>query len=260
MSDRAELEALFLEHLGWIDKVASLTCGKNGVRGDDVEDFTSWVRMKIMEDDYAILRKFRGESRIMTYLATVVVQQFFNFERARRGRWRSSAMAELLGAPAAELERLVRRDGYTVGQAGETLRTAGRTTLSDAELARLLDRLPARAPLRPVAESPRMLSSTPGTSRADERVVAAEAGARQDEIMSVLHTAIKQLDPEDQLIVRMHFADGIRLADVARVLDLEQKPLYRRVGRLRARLRTLLEGAGLSPEDVRDLRLEPDEP
>jgi RNA polymerase sigma factor for flagellar operon FliA len=221
--------------------------------GDEAEDFAAWMRMKVMEDDYAILRGFRGHSELRTYLASVVVRHFFNFNRARRGRWRPSAAAERLGSPARELELLVHRDGYSLTQAGEKLRTAGRTTLSDAELARLLGRLPSRASLRPAEESPRMLNSTPGTSRADERVVAAEAKVRRDEMMNALQVALKQLDGEEQLIVRMHFADGIRLADVAQALHLEQKPLYRRVDRLRGRLRALLEEAGLSRKDVQDL-------
>jgi RNA polymerase sigma factor (sigma-70 family) len=253
MSDRANLEALFLEHLGWINRVASLVCTKHGVSGDEAEDFAAWMRMKIMEDDYAILRGFRGQSELRTYLASVVVRNFFNFNRARRGRWRPSAAAERLGTPARDLEQLLHRDGYTLAQAGEKLRTAGRTTLSDAELARLLDRLPSRASLRPVEESWGMLNSTAGTSRADERVVAAEAKARRDEMMGSLQMALKQLDLEEQLIVRMYFADGMSLADVARTLHLEQKPLYRRVDRLRVRLRTLLEDAGLSRKDVQGL-------
>lgn len=256
MSDRANLEALFLEHLGWIDRVASLACGKHGVWGAEAEDFTAWMRMKVMEDDYAILRNFRGGAELKTYLASVVVRHFFNYNRERRGRWRSSAAAERLGTPARELELLVHRDGYTIAQAGEKLRTAGHTTLTDAELARLFYRLPSRASLRPVEESSEMLGSAPGPSRADERVVAAEAKARRDEMMNALREAMKELDLEEQLIVRMHFADGISLADVARALGLEQKPLYRRVNRLRGRVRTILEGAGLDQKDVRDLLFE----
>ena len=58
----------------------------------------------------------------------------------------------------------------------------------------------------------------------------------------------------------MHFAEGYTLADVARALRLEQKPLYRRVERLRARLRALLESAGLGGDDVRGLLYELDTP
>lgn len=253
MSDRdLNPEALFLEHLHWIDRVASVACARHGIRGAEAEDFASWMRMKLMENNYAVLRRFRGESQVKTYLATVVARSFFDYVRTHQGEWRSSAAAKRLGAPAEDLERLVYRDGYTLQQAGEVLRTSGRTSLSDAELARLLASLPVRSPLRPVVElrPDVVLNATAGDARADERVVAAESEARRAEVMNALDRALAKLEPEDQLIVRMHFRDGLTLAAVARALDVEQKPLYRRVERLRSRLRTLLGNSGLREDDV----------
>ena len=259
MLDRGAAEALFLEHLRWIDKAASVACGRYGIWGAEAEDFTGWVRMRLMEDDYAVVRRYRGESELKTYLAAVVMRQFYNFDRVQRGRWRPSAAAMRLGTPAVDLEKLIYRDRYSLAQAGEQLRTAGRTTLSDAELARLLGRLPPRAPLRPVeSEPPLGMDATEGPSRADERVVAAEADARRRRIAAEVWAALEQLDPDDRLIVRLHFIRGSTVAEVSRILGIEQKPLYRRVDRLRARLRELLERAGLSIEDVRDHLDDPD--
>jgi RNA polymerase sigma factor (sigma-70 family) len=251
MADRQNAEEKFLEHLGWIDRVAAMMCGRHGVWGTDAEDFAGWIRIKLMEDDYAPIRKFRGDAKLRTYLAAVVVRQFHEYWRGRRGRWRPSAAATRLGPPAEDLEVLVYRDGYTLEQAGEKLRTAGRTTLSNTELARLLNQLPARGPLRPLEVSAEAeVDAAEGSFRADERVDAAEAEAQRDRVMGALRSAMTQLEPEEQLIVRMHFADGRSLAEVARTLHLEQKPLYRRVERLRVRLRGYLEDAGVHGGDV----------
>lgn len=262
MLDRARAEALFLEHLGWIDRVAAMVCATEGIWGAEAEDFASWVRMQLMEDDYAVLRRFRGESTIRTYLATVVARNLVDYVRERGGQWRSSVAARRFGPPADDLERLVYRDGYTVQQAGEKLRTSGHTTLSDAELAQLLASLPVRSPLRPMVEpqSDVVLNATASNSRTDDRVVAAELETRRVEVMTALDKALGELEPEEQLIVRLHFGEGLSLANVARTLRLEQKPLYRRVKRLRTRLRTLLESAGLREDDVQDLLLEPESP
>lgn len=251
MRDRQDPEALFLEQLGWIEKVAAIACRRNGVWDAEAEDFASLAKMKLMEDDYAVFRKFRGESEIRTFIATVVQRHFQAYARERRGRWRPSALAERLGPPAPELESLVYRDGYAISQAGERLRTAGRTALTDAELARLLDRLPRRAPLRPreVADDP-ALDAAPGPFRADERIAAAQAQARRREVLDALERALDGLEPEDRLVVLMRFRDGYTLADVARALKLEQRPLYRRVARLQAVLRERLERAGIGPGDV----------
>lgn len=261
MTDRTDLEAVFLAQLAWIDRVSSITCAKYGVWGAEAEDFAGWMRMKLVEDDYAVLRNFRGGSELKTYLASVVVHHFITYNRAQRGRWRPSAAAERLGSPVRELETLVRREHYTLEQAGEKLRTAGITTLSDIELARLLAKVPTRGPLRPVQVDPEaVLDATPNASLADERVTAAESEARHGEMMGALGQALEQLEPEEQVIVKMHFADGYTVADVARALGLEQKPLYRRIERLRARLKAFLEGAGLRGDDVRGLLYEMEAP
>lgn len=261
MLDREDAEALFLAHLKWIDRAASWACRNKGIRGADAEDFVGRVRMALMEDDYRVVRRFDHESDLKTYLVTVIERHVINFQREVGGRWRTSAAAQRLGPPAPELERLVHREGFTLAQAGEKLRTEGRTTLSDAELARLFGHLPERSPLRPVGpELPTGMDATPGESRADERVVEAEAGSRRAEIVRVLEAAMAQLDPEDRMIVKLHFAEGHTLADVARTLRLEQKPLYRRVPRLRARLLALLESAGLHRDDVRGLLHDDEEP
>jgi RNA polymerase sigma factor for flagellar operon FliA len=260
MSDRASAEALFLEHRATIEKIAAIACGKRGMWDADAEDFTSWLMIQLMEDDYAVLRGFQGKAGMKTYLAAVVARLFSSYTRMQRGRWRPSAAAERMGTPALELERLVLHEGYTLPQAGEKLRTAGVTTLSDTELARLLDKLPLRGPLRPVevADPTPVIDLAHGASRADERVVAAEAKERRQVILDALSGAMAHLEREDQLIVKMHFADGFSLAQVARTLGLEQKPLYRRVERLRVRLRKLLEDAGLRADDVLGLPEEPE--
>ena len=261
MIDREQAEALFLEHLDFIDTVASNACRRKGIVGADAEDFTSEVRMKLMEDDYAVVRRFVGTSEFKTYLTAVVGRSVVNFFREQRGRWRSSAMAERLGTDVVELERLVLGGGYSVQQAGEKLRTEGRTTRSDADLARLFGQLPVRTPLRPVVPEPATgMDAQPSESRADERVLEAEAGSERAKMLDVLRTAMGDMESEDRLIMQMHFAEEVTVADVARALSLEQKPLYRRVERLRKRLRGLLERAGLHRDDVRGLHHDGDEP
>ncbi|HEX8452424.1 MAG TPA: sigma-70 family RNA polymerase sigma factor [Longimicrobium sp.] len=251
--------ALFLEHLTWIDRAAAIACVRKGIHGADAEDFAGRVRMALIEDDYGIVRGFDGGSEFKTYLSTVIARLLVNFQREVGGRWRGSMAAQRLGPPADELERLVHREGFTLLQAGEKLRTEGRTTLSDAELARLFGQLPARTPLRPEVQEPVTGLEGQDDSRADDRVMEAEADSRRVEIVRALDAAMGQLDPEERMIVKLRYADGNTLADVARTLRLDQKPLYRRAPRLLARLLQLLESAGLRRDDVRGFLNDDDE-
>ncbi|HEX2207741.1 MAG TPA: sigma-70 family RNA polymerase sigma factor [Longimicrobium sp.] len=260
MPDRLNSEKLFLEHLGWIDRVAAMACSKHGMWGAEAEDFVGWIHIRLMEDEYAAIRRFRGDATLKTFLATVVMRQFQEYQRQHGGRFRRSAAAQRMGPLAVDLEALVYREGYTLEQAGQKLRTSGRTTLSDAELARLLERLPRRGPMRPVRVSEVALDNAESTLGADARVTAAEAGAQRERVLDALRRAMDRLEPEDRMIVRMHFMDGLTLASVARALSLEQKPLYRRVERLRARLLGLLAEEGVHRDDVHDLLASREDP
>jgi RNA polymerase sigma factor (sigma-70 family) len=260
MLDRLNPESLFLAHLEWIEKVATSVCRRNSVWGDDAEDFASLAKMKLIEHDYAAFREFRGEAELTTYLTVVVVRLFHEYGRERWGRWRCSAAAERSGQLAKDLETLVYRDGFRLEEAGEKLRTAGKTTASDAELARILAQLKVRPPLRPERADPDLLDRAPADEPADGRVLASEAAARRRAILAALNGALDRLEPEERIIVRMHFADGRKVADVERALGLEPKALYRPIERLRKLLRRYLEEAGVSAADVRELLEGEEEP
>lgn len=246
MLDQLNPEAVLVEHLGYIERFASITCRQNGLHGADAEDFTSWLKIRLMEDDYAAIRKFRGESKITTYLSTVVTRQLYAYLREQHGRWRASAAAERLGPPADELEELVYREGYSLPQAGEALRTKGRTTLSNLELARLLEQLPERQPMRPREVPPESVAEPEASSRADERVSDAQHQAHHGDFLERLKRVLEPFTPEEQAIVRLFFQEGLSVADVARALNVDQKRLYRRIPKLKERLRELLEREGIS--------------
>lgn len=248
-----EGETLFLQNLGWIERVAASLCAKYGIRGDDAEDFASWAKLRLIENDYAVFRKFRGESSITTYLTIVVASLFRDYRVERWGRWRPSAAAQRRGALAVRLETLVYRDGHRLDQAAEILRTSGVTDLPDRELAALLAELPPRAPLRPVEVGPEPVESAPSSDSADERVVAEERERERRETEEALLLALQRLPDEDRLILRMRFWEGMSVADIARALALPQKPLYRRLYQALVQLRKQLEAMGVSRERARRL-------
>lgn len=244
--ERQRLEALFLSQLGWIERVVAAVCRRHGLPRDDADDFASWTTLRLIEDDYAIFRKFRGESALTTYLTVVIAMLFRDYRTHRWGRWRPSAAARRRGALAVRLEGLVYRDRLRLDQAGELLRTAGQTDLSDRELARLLGELPARS-RRPVQVDSEGLTDSSGTERADDLVVADEVEAARVAIDGQL----ERLPPEDRLILRMRFWEGLSVADIGRGLGLPPKPLYRRMERALADLRRSLEESGMSRQQAR---------
>ncbi|HEX2188798.1 MAG TPA: sigma-70 family RNA polymerase sigma factor [Longimicrobiaceae bacterium] len=251
--ERQALEALFLDNLRQLERIVAAVCRRHALDGADADDFASWVKLKLVEDDYAVLRKFRGESALTTYLTVVVAMLFRDYRVRHWGRWRPSAAALRQGRVAVRLETLVYRDGYRLDQAGEILRTAGETELPDRGLGTLLASLPPRGPTRPVEVGDGPLASAPAPAGADERVLSGEAEAQHRAADEALSLALARLPPEDRLIIRMRFWEGMSVADIARGLHLDQKPLYRRIERAQAQLRGSLEAAGITRDRVRSL-------
>jgi RNA polymerase sigma factor (sigma-70 family) len=251
MLDRLEPSAVVVAHRNWIEKVARITCLKNSVWGEDAEDFASSTIARLIENDYAAVRRFRGECDIKTYLATLVVRGFQEYARSHWGRWRHSARAEQLGHPAKDLEALVYRDGCSLDQAIQVLRSSGKTAATAGELTRIFGELPIRTPhAQSVGDAP--LESLADPESTDGRIIAFELRERCREVMEVLMKALGRLDPEEQVLVRGRFGEGRSVADLARALRQAQMPLYRRTERLLKQLRGSMEEAGVSSEDVRD--------
>jgi|GEM_PF-234011 len=254
-----ELESLFVQHLPFIERMAAKLTRDDGLFGDEADDFVSWAKTRLIEDDYAALRRFRGESALTTYLAAVLVSLYRDYRIAESGRWRPSAEARRQGPDAIALERLVYRDGHTLLEAISVLRSRGETVRTERELAQLFARLPASPRGRPAPVDEETLSDTRALATADEVIRAEEADAERARMVEALWRAIETLPHEDQVVVRMRFMEGLSTADIARALRLEQKPLYRRLERLLTRLRELLEAAGISQDTVRNMVLEDEE-
>ena len=246
--ERQRLEALFLSHLGWIERVVAAISRRNGLARDDADDFASWTTLRLIEEDYAVFRKFRGESALTTYLAVVIAMLFRDYRTHRWGRWRPSAAARRRGSLAIRLETLVYRDGLRLNQAAELLRTSGHTDLSDRELGTLLNQLPVRQSGRPQEVTPSGAGvDPPATEQADDLVVADEVAMAK----KAIEEQLQRLPLEEQLMLRMRYWEGMTVVEVARGLGLPQKPLYRRLDRALADLRHYLEESGMSRDGVR---------
>jgi RNA polymerase sigma factor for flagellar operon FliA len=242
---------LFTPHLPLIERVVRGLCRRKGLPAEEAEDFEQDVKLKLWEDDCARLRKFDGRSEFKTYLTTVVARLFVDAQRARLGKWRPSEEAKRLGAVAVHLETLTVRDGFGFEEAVESLRRNHGVRESPAELAEIAGRLPARAPRRFEGEETLERLAVPG--RAGKRLRDRERAKQWRRIKVVLGEAMSALPAEEQLILKMRFADGFTVARIAKVLGLPQRQLYSRIDKAKGRLRGALEERGVDATLIADL-------
>jgi RNA polymerase sigma factor for flagellar operon FliA len=84
-------------------------------------------------------------------------------------------------------------------------------------------------------------------------VLEREAVERGDLVTRRLAGALAALAPQDGLILKLRFDDGFTVGQIARVLRLEEKPLYRRLERILGGLRERLESEGVAAAEVAEL-------
>lgn len=227
-----------------LQRIASRKC----LSPDEAEDFISWARLKLLSERDSVVAKFRGRGRLSTFLTTVALNLLRDYRIEKWGKHRPSAAARRLGTAAVRLETLTVRDGFGLGEAIELMRRNEGVRASVEELEEIAAQLPVRSRVR--FESDDAVAALPGTERTDERAFRNEAQETAAKVQAALDGALRTLSPEDRLILKLRVEDGFSVADIARTLHLEQKPLYRRLESLLGRLRQEMESREVRREDV----------
>jgi RNA polymerase sigma factor (sigma-70 family) len=243
-------EDSYTEHQDTIESVLLYVCRVNRLSADDRDEFTSTARLKLIDDDCAILRKFGGLSSFKTFIVVVINRLFLDWRIKEWGKWRPTADARRLGPVAIELEKLVLRDQIEFEQAADTLISRGAATSRD-ECDRVWGELPRRPARQRAGEQ--ALDNIPSPVVSRDPIALGEERASAHRASLALADALPGLTPQEQLIIRLRFQDGFTVARIARLIGEEQKPLYRRIDQILGRLRAALSEAGVTAEEVRDL-------
>ncbi|HEX8407708.1 MAG TPA: hypothetical protein VF883_02510 [Thermoanaerobaculia bacterium] len=243
----------FESSLDTIERTIALVCRRGRLRGADAEDFASSVKVALLEDDCAILRKHSGIASLGAYLAVVIDRMLWDGRARTMGRFYASAEATRIGPAAVMLESLVRRDQRPLEQALPILRASfPEVTREDAE--RMLPRLPHRVPrprfvdLDDVDDLPLAASAS-----ADQSTIEQEQQRLARQTARILRDTLASFSLEDRTMLRLHYGMSQSIADVSRMMRLPQRPLYRRLERALAQLRAALENAGIDARSLPDL-------
>jgi len=247
-----EPEQVFVQNLDLIDRIVAFVCRRHHLDASEADEFASHVRFKLLEDDYAVLRKFEGRSSLSTYLTTVIQRLYYQYRVQLWGKWRPSAEAKRLGEKAITLERMLTRDDYTLSETIAILTTGAEPLYTRAEIEALYLRLPVRQP-RAVLVTDSSVPEMAAESAADDGVMHQQRECTARAVATAMDGAMQSMDAEDQIILKMRFWHAAKVPDIATALHIDQKKLYKRIDRMIATLREAVERAGVSRAEVGDL-------
>jgi RNA polymerase sigma factor (sigma-70 family) len=239
-------ERLFLDNRELIEAVIIQICRRHLANDDEKEEFRSLAHIKLIENDYSVLRDYKGRSSLRGYLTIVLEREFLDYRNSKWGKWRPSVEARRMGDVAMLLERLICRDRYTFDDAVEIIRMNHHATDSRESLWTVFQRFPGRVDRRPVPEQTLAYVSDP-RPLPDEEIEELERAEERRRVYAALAAAVSRLKPEQRLIMKLQYFDGMKQVDIARALHLDAKRLYRRCEQILAVLRRDLEAQGLDP-------------
>lgn len=240
-------EEFFLENLPLIDSVARSVCRTHGMSEADTEDFGADVRLKLIENDYEVLRQFERRSKLRTYLTVIVLRLYFDHRNREKGKWHASAAAQRMGPTAVLLETFIVRDHLPFDEACQRIISSERG-VTRRDLEEIAIRLPPRVRRMLIGDEALIAVPAANGEVDDVPLVDRERAARK--LAAVLGAAVRTLTPRDRLVLRMKFQDGLTIADIAEALHCDARPLYRQVTRVLRHLRTALEAAGFDAADA----------
>lgn len=245
------LEKMFLDNLSLIEDLVAFVCRRSHFSPEDAEDFHQEVFLKLVENDYRVMRERVGSS-LRGYLKVVILRAGQDFRNRIWGKFRERTEAKRLGETAITLERLMVLDGLTFEEAKKTLRTNAKLELSDEEFDAIRVRLPPklRRQFLPVEH----LFSVPTPALNPEEALEKKGAAlKRKEILERLSQAAEEL-PEDQyLLLRLHFGEGLKISEIAGIRGVLAKPLYVEKARALTALKERLEREGLHRLDLEEV-------
>lgn len=242
---------LFEDSHDLIVATVQFVAARHRLTRDTTEELRSRVMVHLASNDFAVLRRWRHESRLQSYLVSVITNVFLDYRNQEWGKTKPPAAARRGGAAAMRLWHLTHRRRLSFDDAVSVLLAEGDSTPREALWA-LYSEFP-RTRGRYFVDLAEVADREQAGAEADALVQQRDADALAARVDRALATALRGLEAEDRLILKLFFSDGLTRARIARMLRLEQQRLYPRFQRLLDRMSQVLVAHGVGPAEVRAL-------
>jgi RNA polymerase sigma factor (sigma-70 family) len=218
---------------------------------EEREEFISWALFRMVESEYAVVTRWRGDSSWSSYLHVVSNRLLLDYRNHRWGKWRLSTVARRGSRAAQLLDVLIHRDGFSTREAVEFVLHNHRTSLDRVQLLDLAESLPARQERRmgdfdsaPEPEAPEAADQVLFDD--DRRRVCAMVEAALD-------LALDGLDASEVLLLQMRYCRDAEANEIARRFGIPRRRVYQRLETALARLRRALLAADIQATEALDV-------
>jgi RNA polymerase sigma factor (sigma-70 family) len=245
-------EDLFLSNLDEIERAARFVARRARLSPEDADDLLSTLQIRLIENDYAVLRKFEGRCSLATYVASIAHRLFVDERMHVHGRWRPSAEAKRLGEAAVLLEGLLHREHTSFEEALPAVQRL--YPISKEEAAAIAARLPPRGPRPRLVALEDQAEPAVTADTVEKEAIDHERAKKAAMVNRVVEETLAAFPLDDRVAFRLRFHDPpMSVANIARAQFRDQKKLYRRLETIERRLRQALVDAGINAAEAREL-------
>lgn len=219
----------------------------------------------LKNDDFKVLREFRGSSKLSTFLTTVISNLVVDIIRTRKGRSRASERARELGPVAELLHKLVYGLGYTLADAHGHLVLSHGIGESEDELREMLHHIRGKDDithavtaiwpcqgLEVIVDDEVEIIVPDPVKGADEQLIDNQREQKREHIIGTL---MEGLSGEERFILRLRYPatenESIKsIREIAALTGQTEKSVDNRLRRILLRCRETLLRRGLSLDDL----------
>ena len=242
-----DFERLLQDHLELIDRIIAPLGRRHRLTREECQDFRSVVMIKLIDNDYQVLRTWCGKSSLGGYLKVVIHHEYSDYRNHELGKWRAPADVRRRGPLAQKLYKMLDRDGMTVDAACTMFPPE-----DHEEVRRLADQLQSRAKRTFVGDE-QLDQLQDSDLSPEELVIARERAIAFEKLTRSLSQAVAALPKEDRVLVQLRMEEGVKLANLARLEGLDARQFYARWNSIVVHLGKVLAADGYDKEHVKSL-------
>lgn len=276
--EEATYQALIHEHLPYIEKQCFRAIKLQQERGapskfpgikleNEALELSNLILDKLRENNYKILKNFKGKSKLSTYLTVIIANQIVDTIRKKRGRSREKERAKPFGILGTQIIQRILTEGNTVDQLFRELKSQDNFTHSKEEFEAIVDRIRGSRPkvihVSPSENNPFLQKGhqnpesgemivVDSKNNPEEKIIQSQ---KQEKLKEVLDFIVSQLTGEERLILRLRFPihgdeSPKDITSIALLLDISKKAAYKKISRTLKKCRQILIERGLEINDL----------
>jgi RNA polymerase sigma factor (sigma-70 family) len=227
---------------------------------NEVLELFNCVCDTIQARDFRVLKEFRGNSKLTTYLTSIISRQAVDQLRRKKGRTRDKERANAFGETGVRTYELIFKNGLSIDDAFHELQSDSYFDGTLQEFYQMVEKIRGRERIpseynhiREGFESIETGDLVAKDSRNNPEELAIK---NQDEkkLKQVINDVISTLKGEERMILRMRYPikegeEPMGIEQISLFLGISKKAIYNRLERILKKCKKSIKGKGININD-----------